>query len=85
MRPFDDFSFLLLSTPVGGIDENALLNTSHHGVNVVHFKNEDPVETVNESRRIAAAPAEKRYGFVSIGKQGIYFSHIPEGREVVSG
>lgn len=83
--PYDDFSFLFLPAPVGGIREYARIDTFHHGVEVVDFKNENTVEAINESRRIATASTKKRYGFVMIRKQGIYFCHIPEGREVVSG
>lgn len=77
MRPHDDFSFLWLSAPVGGVNENALINTSHDCVDVVDLKNENTVEAVNKFRRIATAPAEERHGFVMICKQSIYFGHIP--------
>lgn len=43
MRPFDDFSFLLLSAPVGGVNENALIYAPKNRVNVVAFKNENTV------------------------------------------
>jgi hypothetical protein len=85
MRTYDDFSFLLLSAPVGGVNENSLINASHHNVNVVNFKNEHTVKAVNKFRRIATASAEERCGFLMICNQGVNFCHIPKGREVVSG
>jgi len=85
MCTYDVFSLLLFSSPVGGVYENALINASHHSVDVVNFKNEHTVKAVNKFRRIATATAEECYGFFMVCKQSINFCHIPKWREVVSG
>ena len=85
MCTYDYFSFRLLSAPVGRVNENTLINTSHYSVNVFDFKNEYTIKAVNKFRRVATAAAEKCYDFLMVCYQGIDFCHIPEGREVVTG
>jgi hypothetical protein len=81
----DDFSFLLPSAPVAGVNEYALVNPLQHRVKVIEFEDKHAVEKLDEFRRIPRAAAEKRHGLVVVCEQALDFPYIPEGREVMFG
>ena len=83
VQALNDFALLWSSAPVAGVNTFALIDPSHHSVDVVYFKNENTVMEVEKFRKVPAAPAEERHGRVIICDKGFDLCQIPDWREVV--